>query len=184
MDNSIQNIRWQLLQKEMEFIEGTVKNLDDIINKIKNFAFLAWGGSIYLIAEHLHNLNLHQGWLYLLTALIPVLFWAIHSRWQEHLLSCAERKKVISDFVNESDFEAHMLKDEDEGTDKQFPYYDPIGLIYTKNKFSNSRFATKYLVDNKKLNWFRVVFYKDAPLFYGTMILLSMVFGIVLLINK
>ena len=59
------NFRYQILMKEIDVIHSTIKNFDDIIYKTKNFAFLFWGGSLYLIArlEHLeHDTIRHLIW--------------------------------------------------------------------------------------------------------------------------
>ncbi|MEO7766354.1 MAG: hypothetical protein ABIS01_02970 [Ferruginibacter sp.] len=50
----------EFIFRELDIIYDTIKNLDDIIHKSKNFAFLTWGGSMYLIAEHLNIKDLHQ----------------------------------------------------------------------------------------------------------------------------
>ena len=48
-----QNYRWEILKKEIDLISHNIRNLDDIIYKTKNFAILIWGGSLYLIAQHI-----------------------------------------------------------------------------------------------------------------------------------
>ena len=47
------NPRHQILLKEMELIQDSIKNLDDLIFKTRHFAFLFWGGSLFLIAGQL-----------------------------------------------------------------------------------------------------------------------------------
>ncbi len=55
-DHSIVNSKYQLLLKEIDIIADTIKNLDVIIYKTKNFAFAFWGGSIFLITKLLKNI--------------------------------------------------------------------------------------------------------------------------------
>jgi len=167
-----------LLQKEMDYIEGTVKNLDDIIHKTKNFAFLTWGGSLYLIAGHLEDIQEYKLGLYLLTAVIPVLYWIMDYRWRKHLLQCGMRKQAITNFINSTGFRA-WVKDPDALPEKeQFPLYDPVGWHFTRSNFPQGAYASQYLVDDSSLVWQKVAFYKDAYLFYGAMIVLSIAFSI------
>ncbi|RIK80874.1 hypothetical protein DCC62_03075, partial [candidate division KSB1 bacterium] len=49
--------RWELLLKEIDLIHSTIKNLDDIIFKTKNFGFLFWGGSLFLIVKDMSDMN-------------------------------------------------------------------------------------------------------------------------------
>lgn len=48
------SIYFQLIIKELDTIQDIIRNLDDIIYKSKNFAFLTWGGSLYLVTQHLN----------------------------------------------------------------------------------------------------------------------------------
>jgi len=84
--DSLRDFREKLILKEMEISHSSIKNLDDIIHKNKNFAFLAWGGSLYLLAKDLASDKfIIHWWMYMLTAAIPLLFWIIDFRWRKHL---------------------------------------------------------------------------------------------------
>ncbi|TVM02785.1 MAG: hypothetical protein CV087_08610 [Candidatus Brocadia sp. WS118] len=72
--------RWELLLKEIDQIHSTIKNLDDIIFKTKNFGFAFWGGSLFLSTK-LDKFSADKiRLLILLTAIIPIMFWTIDYR--------------------------------------------------------------------------------------------------------
>ncbi len=178
MGGNSQNIFWELLLKEMDIIEDTVKNLDGIIHKIKYFAFTAWGGGLYLIAQHLKQIEELHHWLYLGTAIIPFLFWIIDSQWQKHLLNCTERKRNIAQFVNSADFKLLIMEETALPKKEGFPFYDPIACNYTINKKGGkselaAEFSKKYLANEDVSTWLKAMFYKGSWLFYITMIVVS-----------
>jgi len=162
----------------MDYIEGTIKNLDDIIHKTKNFAFLTWGGSLYLIAKQLSQEGFNNGLLYLLTAGIPLLFWAMDYNWRKHLLKCGMRKRVLSAFINSPAFDKWVADRQALPESGQFPLYDPVGWNYTRKNYPNGPYAEEYLVDDRRLSWYKVAFYKDAYLFYGVMVVLSVTISV------
>ena len=184
---SLQNLRrehrWELLLKEIDQIHSTVKNLDDIIHKTKNFGFLFWGGSLYLIIQFVDKE--FTAILILLTAIIPILFWAMDYRWRKHLLQCGQREKNISHFLNSEAFEQLILLGKKNLDGKQFPLFDVVGWIYTKDAYTteDSPFDSVYLIDPNDFKGWRVVKYKDALWFYGVMILVSLIFGLFNLLN-
>ncbi len=125
------NPRYPILLKEIDLIHSTIKNLDDIIYKTKNFGILIWGGSLYLIAQHVDLEDKIWGidkenLLIYLTVLIPIIFWAIHYRWQKHLMTCSMRERIISWFINSPGFLLWLQGDES----VQFPVYDSIGRLF------------------------------------------------------
>lgn len=177
-----------LLFKELDVIQDTIKNLDDIIHKSKNFSFLAWGGSLYLVIEHLGiTKQQDKGLMSLLTAIIPILFWAMDYKWRKHILQSSMRIKIISLFINSVEFNKMISGETDFDGAENFPFYDPVGWIYTKKAVTEdpdipaNQFASKYLLDESKLTGRKILFYKDAYIFYGTMLLLSIVLGVVLI---
>ncbi len=179
-----QNTHVTLLLKELDIIQDTIKNLDDIIYKTKNFAFLLWGGSLYLFVEYLTEVAPEaKVWLFGLTGIIPLLFWVMDLRWRKHLLKCSERERIISLFINSPAFSHWMEEGTNLPPQGQFPLYDPVGWIYTKKAFGveaqkDKPFGGQYLIDDKKFGWRRVAFYKDAYIFYGALIALSLIFAI------
>lgn len=174
--------RWELLLKEMDQIHDTIKNLDDIIFKTKNFGFLFWGGSLYLIVEHMKELS-HEAKtiLILMTALIPLLFWIMDYGWRKHLMLCSRREWHVSHFLNSEVFEQLVLQGKKDLDGKQFPFFDVVGWIYTKTLRGKNDgcFMDEYLIDATEFRGWKVITYKDAKWFYGAMILTSIVFGFV-----
>lgn len=176
--------RFELLLKEIDHIHSTIKNLDDIIYKTKNFAILLWGGSLYLIAENLKTLD-NVNNLIFLTAIIPVIFWAMHFRWQKHLSMCSQRERMISFFINSTAFEKWIGND----ASIRFPLYDIPGWIYTNKASAETKevwkelgvaFDDQYLLDAKakELRFWKLLLYKDAKWYYSIMFIISIIFGI------
>lgn len=187
----IPNIYSGILFKELDTIHDTIKNLDDIIYKSKNFAFLTWGGSIFLIAEKINfSGQTDKAYLLLLTAVIPLLFWTMDFKWRKYILQCSKREKIISLFINSDEFKKLVSGEADENSNSQFPFYDPVGWIYTKKGLiedaavPKNKFDAKYIIDENEFTFKKVLFYKEAYLFYGVMVLLSVILGIVMLYYK
>lgn len=168
-----QNYKYELLLKEIDLINGNVKNLDDIIYKTKNFAFLFWGGSLFLITK-LENFDLVIiKTLIFLTVIIPIMFWTMDYFWRKHLRFASVREKIISLFINSPEFDV-WLKDD---SNVKFPLYDPVGWIYTEKTEIGENFDEKYLVNRKQFNIWKILFYKDAKWYYTIMIIISILFG-------
>ncbi len=180
IDNPQSSTNLTLLLKELDIIQDTIKNLDDIIYKTKNFAFLAWGGSLYLFTEQFKEIDeTYRALLYGLTAIIPLLFWVMDFRWRIHLLRSSKRERIISRFINSPVFELWQLGN-NLPPDQSFPLYDPVGCIYFtkasgKVDPENVKFSEQYLIDNRNFGWLKVAFYKDAYIFYGTLVLMSLI---------
>lgn len=172
--------RWQILQKEIDLIDGTIKNLDDLIHKSKNFAWLMWGGSLFLIVGPLAGADVDQRSLIFATAIIPLLFWLMDFQWRRHLRYAGERQKTISRFINSSDFLEGL---DDQGTAK-FPLLDPVGWTYTRQTTDPKVLLViedvnpSYLIDREKFSTLRIAFYKDAAIYFLTMTVLSVIFGL------
>lgn len=175
------NPRQQILQKELDLIQDGVKNLDDIIYKNKNFAFLFWGGALFLIADQLSQNEALVGkihWMIYTTAFIPVAFWIAHVFWQKHLFFLSLREKKIAYFINSVDFSAWCKGD----NSIQFPVYDHVGWVFTiqnKSKWKELKFNFKddHLIDRDEFNWWQTLWYKDAKVYYVLMIITSFAFG-------
>jgi len=172
--------RWELLLKEMDQIHSAIKNLDDIIFKTKNFGFLFWGGSLYLIVEHLSQVPPKMKMaLIFLTALIPLLFWVMDYNWRKHLMQCSRRERHLSHFLNSEAFERLVLQGEKDLEGKRFPFFDVVGWIYTKTADgkTDDSFLEEYLINPDEFRGWRVIQYKDAKWFYGTMFMVSITLG-------
>jgi hypothetical protein len=184
MPDTYSNPRHPILLKEIDLIHDNIKNLDDIIYKTKNFAILIWGGSLYLIAQHVEVEGAIAGipkekLLVYLTVLIPVIFWAIHYRWQKHLSMCSARERMISWFLNSPGFPYWLNGEED----VNFPVYDVPGWLYTKDADRDKweRLGVEvdevYLLDHRELSFWKILFYKDAKWYYLLMMAVSVLFG-------
>lgn len=172
--------RWELLLKEIDLIHSTIKNLDDIIFKTKNFGFLFWGGSLFLIVKDMGDMTPGtKMFLIFLTGLIPLLFWAMDYNWRKHLLRCSRRERVISHFLNSNDFERLVLQGEKDVDGKRFPFFDVVGWTYTKTTADKNGqpFRDEYLINPDEFRGGMVIFYKDAKWFYGAMFVTSLVLG-------
>lgn len=188
LNSAISKAYSDLIFKELDTIQIIIKNLDDIIFKTKNFAFLIWSGSLYLIAEHL-NINdaKTMAYVFLLSSLIPLLFWAMDYRWRKHILQCSKRQKIISLFMNSETYKKIISGEAMPMDGEQFPFYDPVGWIYTiqaatdDTEIPKDYFGKKYLIDTRDFSFSKVVFYKDAIIFYGTLITLSFILGMITL---
>ncbi len=174
--------RWELLLKEIELIHSTIKNLDDIIFKTKNFGFVFWGGSLYLIVQYLSDLSARMKMgLIFLTGLIPLLFWVMDYNWRKHLLRCSRRERHLSHFLNSEAFEHLVLRGEKDIEGKRFPFFDVVGWFYTKTAEgkTDQSFLDEYLINTNEFRGWMVISYKDAKWFYGTMFVVSMVLGVI-----
>ncbi|TVL95313.1 MAG: hypothetical protein CV087_24440 [Candidatus Brocadia sp. WS118] len=117
--------------------------------------------------------------LIFLTGLIPLLFWVMDYHWRKHLLQCSRRERNISLFLNSEAFERLVLKGEKDLKGKRFPFFDVVGWIYTKTAGEETRdsFPEEYLTNPGEFRGWKVIRYKDAKWFYGTMFVVSMVLG-------
>lgn len=183
------SIYFQLILKELDTIQDIIKHLDNIIHLSKNFSFLVWGGSIYLIFEQLKVPDLSKAYPVFATTLIPFLFWVMDYKWRKHILQSSQRMKIISLFINSPEFEKFVGGSMAENELVKFPLYDPLGWIFTKRNsydptsFSNSAFELKYLRNESEIHTLKVLGYKDSYLFFGTLTLLSLILGIILIAN-
>lgn len=181
------SIYFQLILKELDTIQDIIKNLDNIIHLSKNFAFLTWGGSLYLIVQHLKVLDANKAYLVFATILIPLLFWMMDYKWRKHILQSSQRMKIISLFINSPEFDNFVLGGSGENERVKFPLYDPVGWIFTKKisgdptNFSQTGFDPKYLRNESEITTLKVLRYKDSYLFFGTLALLSLILGIILM---
>ena len=184
MTDHLSNPRYPILVKEIDQIHSTFKNLDDIIYKTKNFSIALWGGSLYLIAEHVKTVGEIGGipkveLLIYFTAMIPVIFWAIHYRWQKNLSMCSARERMISWFINSPGFHLWLRGDKD----VNFPIYDTPGRLYTKQADRShwERLGVQvdeaYLLDHRDLGFWKILLYKDAKWYYLLMIAVSILFA-------
>lgn len=172
--SQIKNYKYDLLLKEIDLIDGTIKNLDDIIYKTKNYAFLFWSGSIFLVTGMDKFQDNKISLLIILTAIIPIMFWTMNYFWYKHLRFTSQRERIISLFINSLEFKDWL---ENENSAVKFPLYDKIGWIYTTEMENKKYFDEKYLINRKQIKFWQIFFYKDAKVYYPAMVSISILFG-------
>jgi hypothetical protein len=85
----------EILKKELDSIDSSIRKIDDIGNSIKNWAVIVWTGSIAII--------LRQSELYgyvAFSAIPPLLFMILDAHWRKLQRRFMYRQKLISDFLN------------------------------------------------------------------------------------
>lgn len=189
------SIYFQLILKELDTIRDIIKNLDNLIQNSKNFALAFWGGGLYLIVQHLQVDTTPKGWLIILTAIIPILFWIMDFQWRKHILQCSIRMKYISKFINSPNFTEIFNQDEYDIQELKFPLYDPLSWFFLKSKDGNLKIHEieieernydnsldrNYFRNESEPTFKRTFFYKEAVFFFLTMILISITLGVIFL---
>ncbi len=188
------SIYFQLILKELDNIQDIIKNLDSLIQNSKNFAMVFWGGGLYLIVQHLQVDKNPKGYLIILTAIIPILFWIMDFQWRKHILQCSIRMKNISKFINSPDFIKIFNEDEYDIQELKFPLYDPLSWFFLKSKDGilkihetkiedpqHNIFDLGYFRNESEPTFKRTFFYKEAAIFFLTMIIISLILGIIFL---
>jgi hypothetical protein len=84
-----------MLKKELDFIDSSIRKIDDIANSIKNWAILVWTGSIAAI---LSKPELY-GYVYF-TAISPLVFMLVDAHWRKVQRRFTYRQGQISEFMN------------------------------------------------------------------------------------
>ncbi len=194
----MQNMRYEILLKELGTIHSTIKNLDDIIFKNKNFAMAFWGGGLYLLAQHVEMAPIYKVWLIAGTAFIPIIFWCMDYQWRKHLRFAAMREKIISLFINSPQFEKWLKRKKIEHTEDdevagqqnvavRFPVHDPVGWIYITGdedihhprRQEVHKFKPEYSVDRAIYKCWDILFFKDAWYYFSAMIMASLIFALI-----
>jgi hypothetical protein len=144
----------ELLKQEIDLIDRTISRIDHIQLTLRNWTVVIWGGSLFLIAEHLGK----SGQLILLTAIIPFLFGMLDLIWTIQMLKVNFREERISEFINSGQ------------GDDIFHFLDPIAKNY------------KHLPKYRNAITFGMAFtYKAQILFYLILIIISVVLSLSLL---
>jgi hypothetical protein len=91
--------QFQLLEKELELIDKTIRSHDDITKGIKNWAIVTWTASVGVGL----STNSLKPFLWL-TAVIPVLFWLVDASYRRVQRTFIARQREISDFINSDTF--------------------------------------------------------------------------------
>ena len=174
----MESTKVQLLLKELDLIDNTISRLDSQIQITKNIcitlwtAWLGWFMTKQIDPENCKNYGLPI----LMSVIFPFISWMVDSCYRRALLSAGKRRGLISLYLNNEmndNLKKHI----------KFPLLDPVGWTYDYNKINELIDPLKLSEEGKRLfgeqNPF---FYKEAKLFYPALILLSLFFGIWLLI--
>lgn len=92
--------RLEMLKKELDFIDSSIRKIDDIGNSIKNWAILSWTGAIAII--------LGKSELYgyvVFSAIPPLLFMMLDAHWRKVQRRFIYRQGMISNFLNSSELD-------------------------------------------------------------------------------
>lgn len=108
--------RLEILKKELDFIDNSIRKIDDIGNSIKNWAILAWTGSIAAI---LGRPELH-GYI-LFSAVPPLVFMLVDAYWRSIQRRFTYRQSQIANFLNSS-----KLDESFQTRTLDFDLFDPI----------------------------------------------------------
>jgi len=118
------NFRLEILKKELDSINTSMKKIDDIGNSIKNWAILIWAGSISAI---LSKTNLHNYMVF--TAVLPLVFMVTDAYWRQIQRRFSYRQKQIANFLNskklDESFKTKVL---------DFKLLDPIAKNASKDE--------------------------------------------------
>jgi hypothetical protein len=92
--------RLEMLKKELDFIDSSIRKIDDIGNSIKNWAILSWTGAIAII------LGKPELYGYIAFTSIPtLLFMMLDVQWRKIQRRFIYRQRIISDFLNSSELD-------------------------------------------------------------------------------
>jgi len=129
--NDAFEFRLEILKKELDAIDSSVRKIDDIGNSTKNWAILTWTGSVAII------LTKPQLYPYVIfTAIPPILFMFADAHWRKIQRRFFYRQGQISDFLN-----SKKLEEAYERQELSFRILDPIARN-AKNRPDFERFIS------------------------------------------
>jgi hypothetical protein len=113
--------RLEMLKKELDFIDGSIRKIDDIGDSIKNWAILSWAGSISII---LGKPELYRYVAF--SAIPPLLFMMLDAHWRRAQRRFIYRQGLISKFLNSPELDAAF-----ETRQLNFYVFDPFAREYS-----------------------------------------------------
>lgn len=151
--------RLEMLKKELDFIDNSIRKIDDIGNSIKNWAILAWTGAIAII---LGKSELYSYVLF--SAVPPLMFMMVDAHWRKIQRRFIYRQNLISDFLNSVEldqaFQTRKLN---------FQLFDPI-----------ARKSTQRLDFKQYISIRRIIVFPTVSLLYISLAALSIAISILL----
>lgn len=115
-ENDAFSFRLEMLKKELDFIDNSIRKIDDIANTVKNWAILAWTGAIATI---LGKPELYKYVLF--SALPPLMFMMVDAHWRRIQRRLVYRQRLISDFLNSTELDEAF-----QSRKLNFQLFDPI----------------------------------------------------------
>jgi hypothetical protein len=99
--------QFDLLKKELDLIDGAIRQIDDITKGIKNWAIVTWTASVGVSLAS-NELKTYV-WL---TAFIPILFWLLDASYRRVQRTFIGRNREIREFINSDDFKNAAISEE------------------------------------------------------------------------
>lgn len=151
--------RFEILKKELDSIDSSIRKIDDIGHSIKNWAIITWTGSI---AFFLGQPELHQYILF--TAIPPLAFLFSDAHWRQIQRRFTFRQGRISDYLNSNKFDAAV-------TDRAFELnlLDPMALKSTEDDGFK-----------KSTSMLRILGIPSVSLIYISLCLMSILFDVLI----
>jgi hypothetical protein len=144
-----------LIKRELDILNSCIDKIDTVTQGFKNWTILLWSGSVILAFGK--DATEFQG-KYLLTAIIPLLFWVLDAWWRRIQREFIFRNNKISDFFNSPDFT------------RSFEQKEIIGLRMYDLRGSKSGDKQHY---EKFTSLKRAFLFKTVGVFYLGLILIS-----------
>ncbi len=123
---NLKEIRFEIIKKELDHIESTIRKIDDLENSIKNWAIVTWGGSIAILVKEADYRN--YIWI---TAILPIAFLLVDARWRKVQRSFIYRQRLISNFLNKDDIDKRLS----EPISDEFIMLDPRAKLKHGNDY-------------------------------------------------
>ena len=149
------NYQLEILKLELDLIDNAVDRINHMVQAIKNWSVVVWGGSIAVL---LGVPELRQ--FVFLTGLVVLPFWISEGRWRSYVWRFIRRQNRISDFLNSAEF-IESFRTRQMG----FPVLDP-----------SSRFAAKE--ESRGVSTFASTMSAEVSFFYAVMIVISIGVGL------
>jgi hypothetical protein len=148
----------ECLKIEINLVDNTISRIESITQSVKNFAIVAWAGTLTLII----GMSELRRYVVIVTVL-PILFWLLDAWWVHRNRGAILRLKKIGEFINSEklaeSFKLQRLVD--------FTILDVVGNQYrdTKEYYAYAGFG-------------KVMRYREFVLLYGGLVVISLVVGI------
>ena len=160
--NDAFDYRLDLLKKELDFIDSSIRKIDDIANGTKNWAILTWTGSIAVI------LGRPELYTYVfITAFPPLLFLLVDAHWRNNQRRFIFRQECIRDYLNSPKFDEDYSK-----RCLSFEIFDPFSRKTTEREALLAFISVR-----------RIIKFPTVYMIYCGLALLSFVLAIVLYFN-